>query len=568
MKFVALISGGKDSCFNIMNCQWNGHELAALANLHPVKPENSASDDGDVIHELDSFMYQTVGHTALPLYAQCFGVPIYRGSITGSAISSALDYSTTELDETEDLFLLLKGIKQAHPDISGVSVGAILSTYQRTRVESVCARLGLTVLAYLWQRNQVDLLNEMIDAGLVAVLIKVAGAGLSAKDHLGKTLAQVKPSLWKLHELYGSHVCGEGGEYETLVLDCPAFKYGRLVIDETQLVQEEGTGVAYLKVLNAHVEVKPILAEGYACKSAIPLLFDSNGIKLLKQWEILSHPDIPLMDFCQYEPLKFNSQVIKLGRWIIASNFTIHGRHCLTIEEEITSLFDDLSNSMSAEDDSSICQRIAFVSLILKDMTEFGGANSAYKEWFAKTTNGRPNPPARACISAGVPDHCRAVVSVVAQRNETGNHRRGLHVQGRSYWAPANIGPYAQAIQEEDLIFLAGQIGLVPPTMQVCKTVVGQSVLALQHLKRVATAVTGSVEEEGSAELLYIVGIASNIEAAATADWIRQTSKVAGGAGFTVQVEGLPAGSEVEYVGVAADRRWAEAKQAEDDERE
>ena len=36
----------------------------------------------------------------------------------------------------------------------GVSCGAILSDYQRLRVEAVCASLGLTCLAYLWQRNQ------------------------------------------------------------------------------------------------------------------------------------------------------------------------------------------------------------------------------------------------------------------------------------------------------------------------------------------------------------------------------------------------------------------------------
>jgi diphthine-ammonia ligase len=53
------------------------------------------------------------------------------------------------------------------------------------------------VLAYLWQREQVELLQEMIDAGLVAVLIKVAGVGLTEK-HLGKTLSEMQPILLKL----------------------------------------------------------------------------------------------------------------------------------------------------------------------------------------------------------------------------------------------------------------------------------------------------------------------------------------------------------------------------------
>ena len=65
-------------------------------------------------------------------------------------------------DEVEDLFLLLQDVLAAHPCIRGVAVGAILSSYQRVRVEAVCARLGLTSVAYLWQRNQDELLQEMV----------------------------------------------------------------------------------------------------------------------------------------------------------------------------------------------------------------------------------------------------------------------------------------------------------------------------------------------------------------------------------------------------------------------
>jgi diphthine-ammonia ligase len=80
----------------------------------------------------------------------------------------------------------------------------------------------------------------MIDAGMVSIIIKVAGIGLTTK-HLGKNLAEMQPTLVKMvsmkarrmhrahgrfcqHQLYGSHICGEGGEYETLTLDCPLFK--------------------------------------------------------------------------------------------------------------------------------------------------------------------------------------------------------------------------------------------------------------------------------------------------------------------------------------------------------
>jgi diphthine-ammonia ligase len=127
--------------------------------------------------EIDSFMYQTVGHDAVHLQAECMNLPLYREYITGQSIDQGLNYTTTPNDETEDLFRLLEKVKQAHPDVQAVSVGAILSNYQRARVENVCVRLGLTCLAFLWQRDQKELLAEMIENGLVAVVIKVAAIG-------------------------------------------------------------------------------------------------------------------------------------------------------------------------------------------------------------------------------------------------------------------------------------------------------------------------------------------------------------------------------------------------------
>lgn len=88
-------------------------------------------------------------------------------------------------------------LQSQHPDVKGVSVGAILSNYQRVRVEHVCQRLSLIPLSYLWQRDQAELLSEMIAAGMEAILIKVAGIGLTIK-HLGKTLTEMQPTLTTL----------------------------------------------------------------------------------------------------------------------------------------------------------------------------------------------------------------------------------------------------------------------------------------------------------------------------------------------------------------------------------
>ena len=101
MKVVALISGGKDSCFNMMHCVANGHQITALANLHP------APASGD---EMDSWMYQTVGHDIVQLYEEAMSLPLYREFITGSNIETGLHYNKSSGDETEDLHRLLSRV--------------------------------------------------------------------------------------------------------------------------------------------------------------------------------------------------------------------------------------------------------------------------------------------------------------------------------------------------------------------------------------------------------------------------------------------------------------------------
>lgn len=64
----------------------------------------------------------------------------------------------------------------------------------------------------------------MIKCEIDAIIIKVAALGLEPTRHLGRSLRLVEPHLLAMHEKYGLNVCGEGGEYETLTIDCPLYK--------------------------------------------------------------------------------------------------------------------------------------------------------------------------------------------------------------------------------------------------------------------------------------------------------------------------------------------------------
>lgn len=230
MKVVGLISGGKDSCYNLMKCVENGHELVALVNLYPADEKKD---------ELDSYMYQTVGHQLIQHYSDALGLPLFRKAIKGQPLNVELDYDENKVkgdqhDEVEDLFEILREVGE-QIEFEAVSVGAIFSSYQNNRVLNVCNRLNLKVLAYLWQLDQKQLLESMIQDGLEAILIKVAAIGLVPEEHLGKNLKEMQGKLLELESKYGINVCGEGGEFETFTLDCPLFKK-RIRIDDTQVI--------------------------------------------------------------------------------------------------------------------------------------------------------------------------------------------------------------------------------------------------------------------------------------------------------------------------------------------
>lgn len=64
--------------------------------------------------ELDSFMFQTVGHEGISLYAEALGLPLYRSRTRGCSVAMGMEYHPSEGDEVEDLYQLLKRVKVGH----------------------------------------------------------------------------------------------------------------------------------------------------------------------------------------------------------------------------------------------------------------------------------------------------------------------------------------------------------------------------------------------------------------------------------------------------------------------
>ncbi|KAG5651969.1 hypothetical protein H0H81_006784 [Sphagnurus paluster] len=466
MKYLALLSGGKDSCFNLLHCEKNGHELVAAASLGPEGGKE----------ELDSYLYQTVGQDAIQFVASALEVPLYRRVITGNAVEQGSEYGSrkpkttggVEGDETEDLFALLSEVKARN----------FLFYSHKDSFSNV-------VPPSRYPRDQGELFTEMINAGMEAVLIKVAGIELTVK-HLGKTLAEMEPTLLKLNELYGAHICGEGGEYESLALDCPLFKRRVVLTDVETVIHSDNdfATVAFLRIRNAVLEEK---AAEQDFELAIPPLLDAEYLRLRDA--VASSQEISWTLSCIHtnEMKPFEGTVVantkKLNPWISVSNIQRELQTPpveLSIEDEVVECFELLQARLQGYGlDVSNC---ANINIFISSIDLFARINAVYSTFFGSS------PPARACVAVDLPAPIRVRLECVAYAEVSANDRQALHVQGLSYWAPANIGPYSQAITAGERIFISGQIGMIPSqlTLPSPRSLALEVALASQHISRIS----------------------------------------------------------------------------------
>jgi uncharacterized protein (TIGR00290 family) len=516
MDFVGLISGGKDSIYSIIECIRLGLTLRCVANLHPP-PEHSSD-------ELDSWMFQSVGHSAIEALAQSMDVPVVRRATTGVSEHHGIIYSSVVLgggsaDEIDDLYELLKAVKARFPTVRGVSCGAILSTYQRVRLETVCRVLGLLPIAPLWQREQGRLLHDMVRAPLEAVLVKVASFGLSLRM-LGCSIAELEPRLAELAMTCGLNVCGEGGEYETLVLDAPFFR-ARVQLGSTEPVvssRDELAPVAHLRVGSCVAVPHPTRSESVECLTERPAPL-AAAAALAAAGAITSFsPEsdrlVPAawMDWLQSVASgSLSKNPPDLPLWPASSDDLDCGQQCV---HDTRSALSCMRDALSAR--GCTLADVLFVHLYVADLADFASINAAYCTYFGEF------PPSRSCIQVSdtfrslsasmYPTHesatvqsskCRSVfvggikkggvsVDCVALRGsgalllraarcetETSSladgtcgsdnsnaHRSVLHVASLSRWAPLCLGPYSQANVALGLVWCAGQIGLRPESMR------------------------------------------------------------------------------------------------------
>lgn len=191
VRLAALFSGGKDSTYAAYLMEQQGHCVDILVSVLPSDPH--------------SWMFHTPNLHILPMIAESMKKELVTEPSTGS--------------EESDLYALSRALSGL--EVDGVIAGAIASDYQWDRINGVCEDLGLRTFAPLWRKNQEMLLREIAHCGIKAMVVGVFAEGLDER-WLGTVIDS--DSINRLKELAiirGINISGEGGEFETLVVDSP-----------------------------------------------------------------------------------------------------------------------------------------------------------------------------------------------------------------------------------------------------------------------------------------------------------------------------------------------------------
>ncbi len=164
------------------------------------------------------------------LFAKAVEIPLVKAETVG-----------TKEKEVKDLRDLLATL-----DIEGVVSGAISSRYQKERIDMVCRELNLKSLTPLWQEDSMQLLKEIVNLDFDVIIVGVYAYGFD-QSWLGRKINSTTiKNLAELNAKYQISLVGEGGEYETLVLDAPFLKK-KIQVLQTEKIWENDSGYLLVK---------------------------------------------------------------------------------------------------------------------------------------------------------------------------------------------------------------------------------------------------------------------------------------------------------------------------------
>ena len=225
MRVSCLVSGGKDSIYALW-CALHQYEVVSIINIESDKSE--------------SLLFHIPNAKYVSLIAEMFSLPLISIKIKSD-------------DLNEEMKQLISAIRKSRAE--AIVTGGIRSEFQRYHFNRAALLANVKCFNPLWRLSSELIIKDLISNNFDIILISVSSMGLD-QNFLGKKLT---PRLInKIRDAsYGSDlaITGEGGEYESFVLDAPFFP-SRIVLQETQIHWDEFREEGYLEIINASLESK------------------------------------------------------------------------------------------------------------------------------------------------------------------------------------------------------------------------------------------------------------------------------------------------------------------------
>jgi len=199
MEVACLFSGGKDSTFAAYYAKKN-YKLKYLVTAKPK--------EGSYM-----FHYPNIGLTKIQ--AKLIGVE--------HIFYESCSKKEKEVEELKEVISKLK--------IDSIVVGSILSEYQRSRILKIAKELNLKLISPIWKIDEMEYLKKLIYLGFKIIITGVSAAGFT-EEWLGREIdKKCLKDFKELNRKYKISIVGEGGEYESFVLDCPIFNKRIEILD-------------------------------------------------------------------------------------------------------------------------------------------------------------------------------------------------------------------------------------------------------------------------------------------------------------------------------------------------
>lgn len=206
MSYIVSWSGGKDSCLALYRAVGKGYEISHLVNF--------------ISKDFDRVSFHGTEAKLIQLQSQAIGIPLLQ--------------KETTWDRYEQEFK--EAVRSLIPSgVEGMVFGDIYFQEHKDWVERVCSELGIEAIEPLWGKSTEEILSSFIDDGFQAVIVS-AQSELIDEAWVGRRVGKAFMDYLKRKSI---EVCGENGEYHTLVTDGPIFSRRIQLIDTRTIIREK-----------------------------------------------------------------------------------------------------------------------------------------------------------------------------------------------------------------------------------------------------------------------------------------------------------------------------------------